>query len=169
MSGMILPAVIAGTALYTLACGMDVFGIFLKGAQKGIHTAVSLLPTLIALLTAVRMLRASGAVDLAGAALSPLLQRVGIPADCAALMLLKPLSGSGGLALGADVMKRCGADSLSGRVAAVMLSASETSFYTIGIYTGFLRLKKTRWLIPAAVAADIAAFVSAALFVQLLY
>lgn len=167
MTALLVPAILTLTAIISLVKGLDVFGIFLKGAQKGIQTAMHLLPTLIALLTAVSMLRASGAIDVAGNALQPLFSAVGIPEECAALVLLKPLSGSGGLALGSEIMKSCGADSYAGRVAAVMLGASETSFYTIGIYTGHLSLKRTRWLIPAAVAADLAAFVAAAFFVRL--
>lgn len=168
MMALLIPMLIALTAALSLAKGIDVFPVFLTGAQKGIRTAVQLLPTLIALLTAVTMLRASGAIDVAGAALQPALARLGIPQECAALVLLKPFSGSGGLALGSEVMSRCGVDSYAGRVAAVMLGASETSFYTIGVYTGFLKLKKTKWLIPAALAADLTAFAAAAYFVRLL-
>lgn len=168
MTVILVPALITLTALVALAKGLDVFGVFLQGAQKGIQTAVQLLPTLLALLTAVTMLQASGAVDVAGTALQPVLRAFGIPEQCAALVLLKPLSGSGGLALGSEIMRSCGVDSEVGRIAAVMLGASETSFYTIGIYTGHLSLRRTRWLIPAAVAADLAAFWAAGFFVRLL-
>lgn len=166
MTDLLIPALITLTALAALSQGLDVFGVFLRGAQKGIRTAVHLLPTLLALITAVSMLRASGAIDVAGSALQPVLSAVGIPKECAALVLLKPFSGSGGLALGREIMKASGVDSKAGRIAAVMLGASETSFYTIGIYTGHLALKQTRWLIPAAVMADLAAFVSAAWLVR---
>lgn len=168
MTAILIPAILVMTAITALVQGIDVFGCFLTGAQKGIQTAVRLLPTLLALLTAVTMLRASGAVDLAGRAMQPIFSLLGIPSDCAALVLLKPFSGSGGLALGSELMKSSGADSYVGRVAAVMLGASETSFYTIGIYTGHLSLRRTRWLIPAAMIADIAAFAAAGFFVRLL-
>lgn len=166
MTDLLIPALITLTAIMALSRGLDVFGVFLRGAQKGIRTAVHLLPTLLALITAVSMLRASGAIDVAGSALQQVLSAVGIPRECAALVLLKPFSGSGGLALGREIMKASGVDSEAGRIAAVMLGASETSFYTIGIYTGHLALKQTRWLIPAAVMADLAAFVSAAWLVR---
>ena len=87
----------------------------------------------------------------------------------ATLLLLKPISGSGGLALGQDIMRTCGVDSVQGRTAAVMLGASETSLYTISVYCGYLGLKKTRYAIPAALLADFAAFVCAAWFVRILY
>lgn len=169
MNAFLIPAILLMTTLLSLIRGIDVFSVFLQGAEKGIRTAVHLLPTLIALITAVQMLRASGAVDAAGNALSPVLSLMGIPKDCAALMLLKPFSGSSGLALGREVMDTCGVNSAAGRTAAVMLGASETSFYTIGIYTGHISLHRTRWLIPAAVAADLAAFVSSAWLVRLLW
>lgn len=168
MTAILIPLIIVLTAIAALVQGIDVFGTFLTGAQKGITTAVQLLPTLLALLVAVSMLRASGAIDLAGKTLQPLFSLLGIPQECTALVLLKPLSGSGGLALGSEIMQTCGADSYVGRVAAVMLGASETSFYTIGIYTGHLSLKNTRWLIPAAMIADLAAFAAAGFFVRLL-
>lgn len=166
MTELLVPLILAYTGVYALAHQIAVFPVFLRGAEKGLQTAIHILPTLIGLLTAVMMLRASGFIDLAGAALAPVLSAVGIPSECAALVLLKPLSGSGGLALGQEVMRTCGADSYAGRVAAVMLGASETSIYTIGIYCGHLGLQRTRYAIPAALAADLAAFIFAAAWVR---
>lgn len=166
MTELLVPLILAFTGIYALTHQVAVFPIFLRGAEKGLQTAIHILPTMIGLLTAVMMLRASGFIDLAGAALAPVLSAVGIPSECAALVLLKPLSGSGGLALGQEVMRTCGADSYAGRVAAVMLGASETSIYTIGIYCGHLGLKRTRYAIPAALMADLAAFVFAAAWVR---
>lgn len=166
MTELMIPAILALAGVHALVHGTDVFPVLLRGVQTGLKTALHILPTMIILLTAVRMLRASGFIDLAGQMLEPLLQRTGIPADCTALVLLKPLSGSGGLALGQEIMRSCGVDSYAGRVAAVMLGASETSLYTIGIYCGHLELKKTRYAIPAAILADFAAFISAAAWVR---
>ena len=94
--------------LYALYKGVDVFPTFLRGAKSGLKTAVELLPTMVGMLTVVYMLRASGAIDLAAAALAPLLNLLGIPKECTALTLLKPISGGGGLALGSEIMQRCG-------------------------------------------------------------
>lgn len=162
MNALLVPLVLALTGGYALARGTDVFPVFLRGAADGLRTAARLLPTMLALLTAVTMLRASGFIDLAGQAMQPLLALAGIPPDCAPLVLLKPLSGSGGLALGQEIMRTCGVDSEAGRAAAVMLGASETSLYTIGIYCGHLRLKRTGYVVPAALLADLVAFVCAA-------
>lgn len=166
MTELVIPIILVIAGLHALWHQTDVMSALLRGAQTGLQTAIHILPTMIILLTAVRMLRASGWIDLAGQLLEPLLQKTGIPAECSALVLLKPLSGSGGLALGQEIMRDCGVDSYAGRVAAVMLGASETSLYTIGIYCGHLELKKTGYAIPAAILADFAAFLSAALLVR---
>ncbi len=160
----VIPALLAQIGLYAWYRGVDVFPTFLQGAQKGLRTAVSILPTMVGMLTVVYMLRASGAIDLAAAWLAPLLRLFGIPQECAALVLLKPVSGGGGLALGSELMRRFGPDSYVGRVAAVMLGASETSLYTISIYSGHLGLRRVRYAVAAALCADLTAFaVSAAL------
>lgn len=165
----IIPALLTGIGLYALYRGIDVFSTFLEGAKKGLATAVGILPTLVGLLTAVYMLRASGCIDLAGEILSPLLSLLGIPEECAALALLKPVSGGGGLALGSEIIRSCGVDSYPGRVAAVMLGASETSLYTISLYCGHLGMKNTRYAVPAALAGDLAAFAASAFFVRVFF
>ena len=169
ISYFIVPAVITATVLYGLLKGIDVFGAFLRGAKEGMRTVVSILPTMIAMLTAIYMLRASGAITMAAHALSPLLSVFHIPEECATLMLLKPISGSGGLAIGAEIMKNSGPDSYTGRVAAVMLGSSETTFYTISLYSGSLGITDIRYAIRAAIIADLVAFISSAAAVSLLF
>lgn len=166
MQATLIPLLLAAIGLYALYKQVDVFPVFLRGAQKGLHTAVSILPTLVGMLTVVYMLRASGAIDLAAGWLAPLFGVFGIPKDCVALALLKPISGGGGLALGSELIGRYGPDSYIGRVAAVMLGASETSLYTISIYGGRLGLKQMRYAIPAALCADLAAFAASAALVK---
>ena len=152
-----IPALLAWTGLYALYKGVDVFPTFLHGAKKGLQTAVGILPTMVGMLTVVYMLRASGAIDLAAALLAP------------ALALLKPISGGGGLALGSEIMQRCGPDSYAGRVAAVMLGSSETSLYTLGVYGGHLGLNRMRYAVIAALCADVTAFVASAALVRLYF
>lgn len=167
VSAFVIPVLMCAIGVYALYKRVPVFPTFLDGAKGGLRTAIGLFPTLVGLLTAIYMLRASGFIDLAGSALAPLLTRLGIPEECAALVLLKPISGSGGLALGSEIMKRMGVDSYAGLVAAVMLGASETSLYTISIYSGHLGLRETRYAVPAALVGDLVAFVAAAFFVRL--
>lgn len=169
ISACIVPFLLCAIGVYALYKQVDVFPTFLKGAKIGLDTVFSIFPTLVGLLTAVYMLRASGFIDLAGNALAPILSFLGIPRECAALVLLKPVSGSGGLALGSEIMKQFGADSYAGRVAAVMLGASETSIYTISVYSGHLGLRDTRYVIPAALLGDLTAFAASAFFVRILF
>lgn len=166
-SSCLIPCLLAGIGLYSLCKGVDTFPVFISGAKQGMRTAIGLLPTLIGLLTAVYMLRASGFLDLAQQFLAPVLNTLGIPEECASLVLLKPLSGSGGLALGTEIIQGAGVDSYIGRVAAVMLGASETSLYTISVYCGHIGLKDTRYLIPAALIGDLVAFTGASFFVSI--
>lgn len=166
MQATLIPFLLAAVGLYGLYKHVDVFPVFLRGAQKGLQTAVRILPTLVGMLTVVYMLRASGAIDLAAVWLAPLFRLFGIPQDCVALALLKPISGGGGLALGSELIRRFGPDSYTGRVTAVMLGASETSFYTISIYGGHLGMGRMRYAIPAALCADLAAFAASAALVR---
>jgi len=164
-----LPLLLTAIGGYALYQGVDVFPVFLRGARKGLETVVSILPVMVGMLTVVYMLRASGAIDLAAAALAPVFHLLGIPEECAALVLLKPVSGGGGLAMGSEIMQRCGPDSYAGRVAAVMLGASETSLYTISIYSGHLGLNRLRYAVPAALLADLTAFAASAALVRLFF
>ncbi len=163
---ILIPITLSGIAAYAWMQGIDVFSTFIQGVQKGLRIAIGLFPTVLGLLTAVYMLRASGCIDMIGALLQPIFIRLGIPQECAALVLLKPISGSGGLALGSEIIHRCGVDSYTGRVAAVMLGASETSLYTIGIYCSHIGLQNAKSLIPIALVGDIIVFVLSAFLVR---
>lgn len=129
----------------------------------------SLVPALVLLLTAVTMLRASGAVELLSDLLAPVFSFFGIPPETALLVLIRPLSGSAALAVGAELMAEYGPDSLIGRTAAVMLGSTETTFYTISVYFGAAGIKKTRYTIPAALIADFVGFFMASLTVRLFW
>ena len=159
LQNALIPALLAGISLYALCKGVDVFPTFLRGAAVGLKTAVQILPVMVGMLTVVFMLRASGAVDII----------LGIPKECTALTLLKPISGGGGLAMGSEIIRRCGPDSYAGRVAAVMLGASETSLYTISVYSGHLGLNRTRYAVFAALCGDLAAFTASAALVRIYF
>lgn len=160
--------VIAAAAIAGLLRGVDVFSAMSEGAAEGLKTVLRIFPPLVALLTAVYMLRASGAVDALTTLASPLLELLGIPPETAVLMLLRPVSGSGAMAAAADIMAAHGPDSLIGRTAAIMLGSTETTFYVIAVYFGAAGIKNTRWAVPAALCADLAGFAFSALFARLL-
>ena len=169
LTSLAAPLVIALSALWGLLRGTDVFSAMADGAAKGLKIVARIFPALVGLLTAVAMLRASGALDALTRLCAPVLQALGIPPETAVLMLLRPLSGSGALAAGAELMDRYGADSAVGRTAAVMLGSTETTFYVLTVYFGSLGIKKTRWAVPAAVCADLAGFLAASWAVRLLW
>jgi spore maturation protein B len=133
------------------------------------QTTLRIVPALVALMTGVSMLRASGALDCLTALLAPLMHLCGIPPEVTPLLFLRPLSGSGGLAVGAELMAQYGPDSTIGRIAAVVLGSTETTFYTVAVYFGAAGITRTRYTIPAAVTADLASFLAAALAVRLFF
>ena len=166
----ILPAVVmAAAALYGLFKGVDVFSAVVDGVKDGLRVVLKIFPPLVALLTAVYMLRASGVLDAFTSLISPALGLLGIPAETGALMLLRPVSGSGALAVAGDLIAQYGPDSLIGRTASVMLGSTETTFYVIAVYFGAAGIKRTRYAVPAALCADLTGFIMSALTVRLLF
>ncbi len=167
MLDLLIPLLMIIIAVFALAKKQDVYSALLDGGLDGLKLLLSIAPALVVLLTAVYMLRASGAIDLLTRLLAPVSRVFGIPAETLPLVLLRPFSGSAALAVGADLMAVYGVDSLIGRTAAVMLGSTETTFYTISVYFGAAGVKKTRYAIPAALIADLTGFVAASLTAQL--
>ncbi len=166
---MMMPLMLAGIALYGIARRVDVYDAVIHGAGDGLSVLYRIVPPLIALLTAVGMLRASGFLELCAQWLAPMLGALGIPPETVALLLVRPVSGSAALGVGADIISTYGPDSQIGRTAAVMMGSTETTFYTIAVYFGAAQIKKTRYAIPAALCADITGFWAAALAVRLFF
>jgi len=167
MTDYLVPLLLFLTAALALRKQENAYGLLLEGAAQGLHILGSILPALILLMTAVYMLRASGAVEIMGTVLSPVFSFFGIPPETALLVLIRPISGSAALAVGAELMAAYGVDSLIGRTAAVMLGSTETTFYTIGVYFGAAGIRKTRYALPAALFADFVGFFMASLTVKL--
>ena len=166
---MIVPLILAGVALYGCFRRVDVYTALVQGAGDGLEVLMRILPSLVGLLTAVYMLRASGALDLAAQALTPLLDRIGLPGELLPLMLVRPISGSAALGVGAEIISTWGPDSELGRTAAVMLGSTETTFYTIAVYFGAVGITRTRYAVPAALCADLTGFLAAAWAVRLCF
>ncbi len=139
----------------------NAYGLLLEGAGKGLKMLYSIVPALIFLLTAVYMLRSSGAAEVLSDLMAPVFAWFGIPPETALLVLIRPISGSAALAVGAELMAEYGVDSLVGRTAAVMLGSTETTFYTISVYFGAAGVSRTRYTIPAALFADFSGFLLA--------
>lgn len=169
MTDYIIPLLLAGVALFALGKRENVYDALLEGASEGLRLLVSIVPALILLLTAVHMLRASGALEALATLLSPVFSALGIPPETAPLVLVRPISGSAALAVGADLMAQYGPESPIGRTAAIMLGSTETTFYTISVYFGAAGIRKTRYAVPAALLADITGFCVASLTARLFF
>ena len=169
MGDYIVPLVLAVTAVAALGKREKSYDILMDGAREGFRMLLTIAPALVVLLSAVGMLRASGALEALSAVLSPALEFVGIPPQTVLLMLVRPISGSAALAIGAELIAQYGVDSLIGRTAAVMLGSTETTFYTISVYFGAWGISKTRYAVPAALIADLVGFLAASWTVRMFY
>ena len=161
MTDYLVPMILFLCAALALRRRENAYELMLGGTAEGLQLIVSILPALILLLTAVSMLRASGAAELLSRLFRPVFSFFGIPPETALLVLIRPISGSAALAVGADLMATYGVDSQIGRTAAVMLGSTETTFYTVSVYFGAAGIRKTRYIIPAALFADLVGFLMA--------
>ncbi|MEM0529976.1 nucleoside recognition domain-containing protein [Zongyangia sp. HA2173] len=168
MTDYIIPAIIVFIVVYALIKGVPVFDVFISGAKEGFGTATSVLPALIGLMTAIGMFKASGALDMLTAAIRPLAQMVHIPPEVVPLAIVRPISGSGALAVFQDILKSYGPDSLIGQVASVMQGSTETTFYTIAVYYGVTKVQRTRHTLASSLVGDVTGFFMSALTVQLI-
>ena len=155
---MLIPLVLCGIAIYGMLHRVDVYQGLIVGAEQGLKVVLGILPALVALMTAVYMLRASGGMELLAKTISPWLERIGLPSQLLPLMLMRPVSGSAALGVGAELISTYGADSQLGRMAAVMLGSTETTFYVVAVYFGAVGVNRTRYAVPAALCADLAGF-----------
>lgn len=169
LSSYILPIFIGLILIVGLIKHVDVFGEFIDGAKENLKVGVDILPTLIALMTAIGMFKASGAVELITTAVSPLINTLGFPAECVALALIRPISGSGALAVYESILNDCGPDGFAGRVASVMLGSTETTFYTIAVYYSVTKIKKTRHTLLCSLSGDLTGFIFSALLVRMFF
>ena len=169
LSSLVVPLLLALVAAWGLGKRVDVYAALTRGAADGLTVLLRIVPALVGLLTAVSMLRASGAMEVLSALCAPALELLGIPPETAPLMLVRPVSGSGALAVGSELMAAHGPDSYIGRVAAVMLGSTETTFYTVAVYFGAAGIHRTRYTIPAALTADLTGFAVSALAVRLFF
>ena len=172
MLDLLIPMLLAAVAVAALARRQDLYAALLEGGLDGLRLLISIVPALVMLLTAVHLLRASGAVDLLTSRLTPAARVLGLPPQILPQQQerqdLRPVSGSAALAVGADLMAQYGADSLIGRTAAVVLGSTETTFYTISVYFGAAGIRRTRYAVPAALIADLTGFLVAALTARFL-
>ena len=167
-SAAVLPASIALIVFFGLFRGVHIFDAFLKGAKGGLSSAVSILPSIIGLVSAITMLRASGAIDLLCHALGPFSSFIGFPAEVLPMAILRPISGGASVAVLQDVLSTYGPDSFAGRVASVISGSTETTFYTLTVYFAATKAKDTRHTLKSALLADLCGIFLSAVLVRFL-
>ena len=169
MTDYLVPGILILSCAMALRKKENAYDLMITGASDGIKLMVRILPVLIVLMTSIAMLRSSGAAEMLSRLLSPVFSFFGIPPETALLVLIRPISGSAALAVGAELMAQYGVDSMVGRTAAVMLGSTETTFYTISVYFGAAGIKNTRYAVPAALFADFVGFFMASLTTKIFF
>ncbi len=167
ITDFILPTLVVLITVHGAFRGINVFDEFIQGAKSGLKTVFDIIPSLIALLLCVNMLRSSGGLDVICSLLSPISDFLGIPREITPLAILSPISGSGALGMYENILKEFGPDSYIGRCASVVMGSTETTFYAITLYYGSINIKKTRHTLPSALCADFTSFILSPRFINL--
>ena len=165
----ILPVLIILVLTMGIIKKVPVYEEFTKGAKGGFEVAVRIIPYLVAIIVAISMLRASGAIEMLAQLLAPVLTKFNIPADSLPLMIVRSLSGSGALGIFSDIANSAGPDAYSTKLTAVMLGSSETTFYVLAVYFGAVGIVKYRYAIIVGILADLIGIISAVLVCNLMF
>lgn len=164
-----VPTVILIILLYGFFERKNAFDIFLKGANDGLKMVIKIFPTLIGLFLAIGALSSSGILDFIINLLSPALSFLKIPTEIMPLAILRPISGSGSIAIATELMKKFGVDSFIGLIVATIMGSTETTLYTIAVYSSSVNIKKTRFVLFAALMADLTGMLASVFIWKILY
>lgn len=169
LSVFVLPALIVGFPIYGLIKKVPVYEEFVEGAKDGFEVAITIIPYLVAILFAIGMFRASGAMEFLIDGIRPVLGFIGVPPEVLPMMIFRPLTGSGSAGIVLDMIQEFGEDSILVKMAATMFGSTETTFYVIAVYFGAVNVKRTRHAVPAGLIADFTALLLAVYVVTWLY
>ena len=150
-----IPIIIFIIIIYGLFEKKATYDIFIEGAKEGMEIVIKLFPTLLGIFIAIGVLRSSGILDFLVQTISPITNFFKIPSEIIPLGLIRPISGSASTALATDIMKNFGVDSNIGLITSTIMGSTETTLYTIAIYTSCVGIKKTKYVLPAALIGDI--------------
>lgn len=164
-----IPTIILVITGFALLKKNDIFDAFLEGAKEGISTSLDILPSLICLMTCIGMFKSVGGFGILASFVQPLTDFFGFPSECAPLIFIRPMSGSGALSVYNNIVSQYGADSFIGRVASVMMGSTETTFYTVAVYFGAVKIKNSRYAIPAALVGDMTGWIASVIAVRMLF
>ncbi|NLZ93937.1 MAG: spore maturation protein [Firmicutes bacterium] len=165
----VIPVFIFFILVYAVVKKVDVFDTFVEGAKEGFSTSITLIPYLVAMLAAIGILRASGALDLLTQFLSPVLTYFNIPGEIIPLAIMRPLSGSGALGITAEILNSFGPDSFIGRLASTMQGSTDTTFFILTVYFGSVGIRRTRHALTVGLLADLAAFIASVIICSLVF
>lgn len=165
-SNLAMPLMIIIIVLFGVIERKKVFDIFLEGAKEGINVVFNIFPTLVGLFVAIGVLRSSGIIDLIINFLTPVLNLINFPTEILPLALIRPISGSSAIAVATDIMKQFGVDSNIGFIASVIMGSTETTIYTIAVYTSSVGIKNTRFVLWAGLIADFVGIIASIVICQ---
>jgi len=161
LTSLIIPLLILFIISHALIKRIAVYEAFVEGAKEGFSIAINIIPYLVAMLFAIAIFRASGALDFILDLLTPLANALGFPAEIIPMGIIRPLTGSGSVGILAELIHTHGEDSLIVKTAAVMFGSTETTLYVLAVYFGAVRIKNTRYAVQAGLSADLAGFIAA--------
>jgi len=169
LSTAAIPLIVFAIVLVAAIRKVKVYEEFVEGAKDGFTTAIRIIPYLVAMLVAIGMFRASGAMDMLSSAISPVTNALGFPSELMPLAIVRNLSGSGSLGLMTDIMKTHGPDSFMGRLAGAMMGSHETTFYVLAVYFGAVNIRRTRHAALAGIFSDVVALIMSVILVKWLF
>lgn len=169
LSRWAIPVILLVVPLVAVLRGVKVYETFVEGAEAGFATAVKTIPYLVAMLVAISIFRASGAMEVLVASLSPVLSFVGLPAEVLPHAIMRPLSGGAALGIASDIIKTYGPDSFLGRLVSTMQGSCDTTFYVLTLYFGSVGIKKYRYSVLLGLVADFTTLVASVFMVRTLF
>ena len=169
ISNIAMPMIILIIVIYGMKERKNVFDIFLDGAKEGIKITFNIFPTLIGLFVAIGALKSSGIFDLINYIVSPILNIIHFPSELMPLAILRPISGSGSIAIATELMRNYGVDSNLGKIASTIMGSTETTLYTIAVYTSCIKVKKTRHILLAALCADLVGIITSVVVCNIMF
>jgi spore maturation protein B len=164
-----IPLLVMLIVVHGIVRKVKIYEVFIEGAKEGFQVAVRIIPYLVAMLVAIGIFRAGGAMEFFAAAVSPFTKLIGMPAELLPMAVIRPLSGSGALGVMSELVSSHGPDSLIGRMASVMMGSSETTFYVIAVYFGAVGVTKARQAVVGGIVADLTALVASVWVVRLIF
>jgi spore maturation protein B len=169
VSVIAIPALVLFVVAYGAFKKVKIYEAFVEGAKEGFNVGVRIIPFLVAMIVAIGVFRAGGAMDILTWLLAPVTSLIGMPAEAIPMALMRPLSGSGALGVMSETIKTFGADSYIGRLVATMMGSGETTFYVLAVYFGSVSVTKTRHAVPAGLVADLVSILASVWLVNVLW